>query len=384
MILEPPIKKSIERTKKKSIEKPIRKIIRKRVSNVINDNVFLKKIIIKTAGEKVATFISDQVDLTRDKTILLLPFNDEFYDNNNIGVVRTIIDLKIVNHNENIKKYFRYVNNSLPDGGIYVGCVESHTERRRRLFVKYPRFIAPIISVSDFILHRVLPKLVLTKFLYDLFYKKKYNVISKAEILGRLSYAGFEIIGHEKINNLFYFSVIKTKEAVKEKDPNFGIIFKMNRIGENGKIIGVYKVRTMHAYSQYIQDYVVKLNGYNKSGKPYKDFRLTRWGRIIRKFHLDEIPQLLNVLKGELNIVGVRPLSKFGYQSLPEDLQKERIKYKPGCIPPNISLGITGFNQVILAEKIYLRQRKKYGIIINVKYFFMALYNLARRKTSSS
>jgi lipopolysaccharide/colanic/teichoic acid biosynthesis glycosyltransferase len=140
----------------------------------------------------------------------------------------------------------------------------------------------------------------------------------------------------------------------------------------------------MHPYSEYLQDYVVKMNGYNETGKPNKDFRLTGWGKIIRKFHLDEIPQLINVLKGELNIVGVRPLSKFGFESLPLDLQRERIKYKAGCIPPNVALGLTGFEGVIRAERIYLREMKKNRFLTNFKYFWMALFNIIRRKNTSA
>ena len=165
--------------------------------------------------------------------------------------------------------------------------------------------------------------------------------------------------------------------------PN-GILLKMRRVSKGGKLIGIYKIRTMHPYSQYIQDYVVKMNGYNEVGKPNYDFRITTWSSIFRKLHIDELPQLLNVLKGDLNIVGVRPLTKFGFESLPLDLQQERIKYKPGCIPPNVSLGLKGFDGVIKAERIYLRSRKRYGIIINFKYFWMAIYNMITKRNLSA
>ncbi|MBA3705411.1 MAG: sugar transferase [Bacteroidetes bacterium] len=351
--------------------------------NAVTDNQ--KKIFERLAGKKVMNFISDQVDLTKRKTILVLPWDEiTMYENNDKEQIRTIIDLQVINHKENLDEYFKYVNNALPDAGIFIGCVESHTERKQRLSLKHSQFIAKIIWFLDFVIHRVLSKLTLTKPVYNFFSKGKYKVLSKAEALGRLCYNGFEIIGHERINNLFYFSVIKTKLAPEGNKPHYGIVFKMNRIGINGKIIGVYKIRTMYAYSEFLQDYVVKLNGYNKAGKPSRDFRLTGWGTIIRALHLDELPQLLNVIKGDLNIVGVRPLSRFGFKSLPEDLQKERIKYKPGCIPPSVSLGITGFKEVIRAERLYLWQRKKKGPVTNVKYFGMAVYNLARRKTFSS
>ena len=73
----------------------------------------------------------------------------------------------------------------------------------------------------------------------------------------------------------------------------------MNRVGKKGKIIGVYKFRTMHPYSEFIHDYIIKTNGYNAKGKIKDDFRTSRWGKIMRKYWIDEIPQLYNVLKGE-------------------------------------------------------------------------------------
>ena len=140
----------------------------------------------------------------------------------------------------------------------------------------------------------------------------------------------------------------------------------------------------MHAYSEYLQEYLVKLNGYNAYGKPQNDFRLANWAILFRKLHIDELPQLINVLKGELDLVGVRPISRFGYKSLPPDLQEKRIKYKPGCIPPNKALGLTGFDGVIHAERTYLQEREKWGRLINIKYFWMTFFRFIKKRNLSS
>jgi lipopolysaccharide/colanic/teichoic acid biosynthesis glycosyltransferase len=254
------------------------------------------------------------------------------------------------------------------------------------MYAKHSRPIAKLVMCNDFLLHRVMPKLPVARFFYPYLTRGKYHAVSEAEILGRLTHAGFEVIGSMAVDGLFYYSVIKTSEIenLKFKKPSYGIIFKMERVGKSGKTFGVYKVRTMHPYSEFIQKYVVMLNGYNEAGKPNQDFRLTNWGRVIRALHLDEVPQLLNLLKGEMNIVGVRPLSKFGFSALPEDLQAERIKYKPGCIPPNVALGLSGFDGVIKAERIYLEAMKKNRFLTNFKYFWMALYNLSFGKHLTS
>jgi hypothetical protein len=358
--------------------------IPKRPSPPLSKPSFLSDIIVKEAGKGVAKFVTEQVDLCKNG-VELITSSGTYTPGPRLETVRTFIDLELINtRRQNLDAFFGAINSRLPDAGIYIGCVESNSVRKERVFRKYPKLIAKTVWTWDFVVNRVLPKLTYTKGIYNFLFSKRNHVLSKAEALGRLSYAGFEIIGHELINNRFYYSVIKVTQPQFDKKPSGGLVFKMPRISKGGKIIGVYKIRTMHPYSEYLQDYVVKMNGYNIVGKPNKDFRLTHWGKILRKLHLDELPQLLNVLKGELNIVGVRPISQFGFKALPADLQKDRIKYKPGCIPPNVSLGKTGFDGVIAAERQYLTERRKHGSIIHIKYFWMAMRNLLRRKNTSS
>ena len=353
--------------------------------SVSDDETKLRKIILEDGGEKVLNFISEQVPLNIDRTILLASSSDTTYEisNSSSWQIRTIIDLRVVNYKNDLNTYFKLVNSTLPDAGMYIGCAETIIERKERIRKKHP-LLVNLIWMFDFIFNRIFSKMSFTKPLYSFFSKDKYYVASKAEILGRLSHAGFEIIDNEVINNLLYFSVIKTSEPTNDKQVSAGVLLKMRRIGKGGKIVGIYKIRTMHPYSQYIQDYVVKMNGYNEVGKPNCDFRITSWSSILRKLHLDELPQLYNLLKGDLAIVGVRPLTRFGFESLPKDLQEERIKYKPGCIPPNVSLGLKGFDGVIKAERVYLEERKRYGVFVNFKYFWMAIYNMVRKRNMSA
>ncbi len=69
-------------------------------------------------------------------------------------------------------------------------------------------------------------------------------------------------------------------------NPSYGPMFAMNRLGKNGKIFKVYKLRTMHPYSEYLQDYVLKVNGYSETGKPAEDFRIPKWERFYVVFGL--------------------------------------------------------------------------------------------------
>ncbi len=86
------------------------------------------------------------------------------------------------------------------------------------------------------------------------------------------------------------------------------VIFKQQRVGENGKLFNMYKFRTMVHDAETKQD---QLNVTNADGhilhKFYDDPRVTRFGQFLRRTSLDELPQLLNILKGEMSLVGPRP-----------------------------------------------------------------------------
>lgn len=340
--------------------------------------------ISRDAGKEVSDFIAGNISLNNEKSILYFPQEGAYEHEVNYSNIHSIIDLRLVNKSYEINRHFKSINKLLPDAGIYIGCFESYHNRKVRIIRTFGKFLGKFIWVLDLIFNRVFPKLKGTKYLYKLITRKRFRVISLAETLGRSVYCGFEIIDFKNINNVTYFSIIKTSEPKKDNDPSYGPFFKMRRIGKNGKIIGVYKFRTMHPYSEYLQNFVVQLNGYDEAGKPAHDFRVTGWGKAIRKVWLDELPQVINVCKGELGIVGVRPLSQFRFSQLPEDIQKERVKFKPGCIPPYVALNMPDAIGNIEAERIYIREMELNKYWTPMKYFFMGVYNILSRKIQSA
>jgi exopolysaccharide biosynthesis polyprenyl glycosylphosphotransferase len=87
-----------------------------------------------------------------------------------------------------------------------------------------------------------------------------------------------------------------------------GIIFKQERIGENGRIFGMYKFRTMVIEAEQRQAEVLRETEQGEIiHKQEDDPRVTRIGKFLRRYSLDELPQLFNVLKGEMSLVGPRP-----------------------------------------------------------------------------
>lgn len=115
------------------------------------------------------------------------------------------------------------------------------------------------------------------------------------------------------------------------------VIFRQERIGANGKSFTVYKFRTMRVgnsddvHRAFVTPFILGSVTVS-AGSPYKlrrDGRITRVGRFMRKLSIDELPQLLNVLRGEMSIVGPRPPLRYEVEHY-ENWQIARLAVRPG------------------------------------------------------
>jgi lipopolysaccharide/colanic/teichoic acid biosynthesis glycosyltransferase len=284
-----------------------------------------------------------------------------------------------------INKFLEQVNESMDDGEFFAASFETYRARRKRiLFYKIPVLKYGWIF-SEFVFLRIFPKLPVLKKIYFGVTGGKGRLLSKAEMLGRLVACGFEILKHESTNGITRFVVKKVKKPAYDSNASYGPLFRMRRIGKGGKIIHVYKFRTMHPYSEYLQDYILKQNGYAESGKPADDFRLTPWGKFMRRYWLDEVPQLINVLKGDMKLVGVRPVSPRYFEDIPKHLQELRSKQKPGCVPPYVALDRKpSVEGVLKAEEEYLMEKLRNPYFTDTRYFFSAIFNIIVKKKRSA
>ena len=132
----------------------------------------------------------------------------------------------------------------------------------------------------------------------------------------------------------------------------------------------------MYPFSEFIQKDVFEENNLDASGKFLNDFRITSWGRILRKYFIDEIPHLYNWLRSDINLGGVRAISKHYYSLYPKDLKELRINFKPGLIPPYYADMPTTFDEIVESEVRYLQKKKEKPIITNMIYFVKALINI--------
>jgi lipopolysaccharide/colanic/teichoic acid biosynthesis glycosyltransferase len=153
------------------------------------------------------------------------------------------------------------------------------------------------------------------------------------------------------------------------------VLFKQKRLTKNGKVFQIYKFRSMIIDAENTGSGLFNFEN---------DKRVTRIGKIIRKTSLDELPQIFNVLKGDMSLVGPRPsvLNEIGdYNDLNE---KYRKRY-------NMKGGITGLAQIsgrnelpwsikINYDNEYIDLFKKYGIFIDIKILFMTVISVFNSK----
>jgi len=158
--------------------------------------------------------------------------------------------------------------------------------------------MAHAVYALEFVVHRVCPKLPWVQRVYFAVTKGRNRAISRAEVLGRLCFCGFDIVATQVINKRFYFIARKVKTASLDTSPTYGPLVALKRAGLEGKVVHTYKFRTMHPYSEYLQAYLDDRHGLEKGGKIKDDFRKTTWGKVMRKLWLDELPMLYNWVKG--------------------------------------------------------------------------------------
>lgn len=343
----------------------------------------LKNLIIQEAGKETFQYIKSHIPIT-DKGTLIVSTTTKF---NIRSQPRTsyqhIINLKNINDAQYVNKFFEEVNAKLNIGGIYLGAVETYNLRKKRILKKFPPVLNWIYYSFDFLIKRVLPKLLLTKKLYFYTIGTRNRVMSRAEILGRLYSCGFEVIDEEFVENRLLYVARKVDNPKFDLHPTYGPFVKLLRYGKNKKIIGVYKLRTMHAYSEYLQGYIFKKNYLQTGGKFKDDFRITTIGRFMRKFWIDELPMLLNLIKGDLKLVGVRPLSPHYFDLYTDEVKEKRLKHRPGLIPPfYVDLPET-LEEIMASEMRYLEAYEKQPLRTDVKYFFLAFYNILIKRARS-
>lgn len=338
------------------------------------------------AHPAIRPFVEELIDFDA-----LSEFDTEIIDTDNLPQVRALrchqlklfVNLHRINDMRWLNKYFLAVHEHLRQGGFFIGKGETVEIRKHRFFGRYPRLVASALYLLDFVFARIMPKVPALKKLYFTLTQGQDRALSKAEILGRLCYCGFQIVAVTETDDDFYFIAKKDHAPSTERNPSYGFIIKLRRIGQHGKPVYIRKFRTMHPYSEFLQRYVFEQNNLQLNGKFKDDFRITSWGRFMRKYWLDELPQLLNLLRGDIRLVGARALSEHYFSLYPQELQALRKRFKPGLIPPYYVDMPNSFEEIVESERRYFERKLERSFLTDDIYFFKAMFNIIVRRARS-
>jgi|HigsolmetaAR204D_1030405.scaffolds.fasta_scaffold00005_13 lipopolysaccharide/colanic/teichoic acid biosynthesis glycosyltransferase len=166
---------------------------------------------------------------------------------------------------------------------------------------------------------------------------------------------------------------------IKLEDPGAPAIFTQIRVGKDGKEFKMYKFRSMVRNAEsMLQDLLDKNEVSGAMFKMKDDPRVTKIGKFIRRTSLDELPQLWNVLKGDMSLVGPRP-------PLPHEVEKytsyhrQRLSVKPGCtgLWQATVRNSVGFEEMVEIDLEYIRNR---SLINDIKIILRTLVLLVGHK----
>ncbi len=300
------------------------------------------------------------------------------------GDYTCIINLKPMNSIRGLDKFLDTVNVRLTGDGIFLCSVETLEQRSRRLQHKYSPVLYYLFDLPDFFIRRVIPRLRVTRGLWQFLTGGANPPFSRAEALGRVCRAGFTIKQEKFAGNMLCIKAQRHSAPVPANGNGYGMIIKLPRIGRDGQVFNVYKLRTMHPYSEFIQDYVYDLHDLQAGGKMKYDFRITSWGRFARRVWLDELPMVVNIIKGDIKLFGVRPLSNHYFNLYDDDIRDRRIRYKPGLLPPYYADLPTDLDAIQLSEIKYFDSWDKNPIGTDLRYLWKSVINIVFRSARSN
>lgn len=205
------------------------------------------------------------------------------------------------------------------------------------------------------------------QFVEEVLYKSKVKNKKRGYLFAKRA---IDIIG--AMVGLVFLSPLLLMVAllIKLEDPQGKVIFKQIRVGKNGRKFHIYKFRSMVANAEEMLELLLSEN--DTTGAMFKmkeDPRVTRMGRFIRKTSIDEVPQLVNVIKGDMSLVGPRP-------PLPREVEKysehdkKRLLVTPGCTGLWQVSGRSnvGFDEMVELDLKYIHNRNlKLDLTIMVK-----------------
>ncbi|MBI4159530.1 sugar transferase [Candidatus Woesearchaeota archaeon] len=154
------------------------------------------------------------------------------------------------------------------------------------------------------------------------------------------------------------------------------LFYVREALGKDGKEFSMYKLRSMSPDADSHWHELVQSNNVDHLGKPANDPRITPLGRTLRRYWLDEIPELYHVLRRQMSLVGIRPRDEKAWSLYPPSHRQRALRYSPGLMGVQYSRFNKSLQELIEAESQYLDQKEKHPLLTDLKYFFLIWYNI--------
>lgn len=290
-----------------------------------------------------------------------------------VGLVVSGIRLNDVRR---LNKFFLSCAHRLQQGGYFAGRYLPLENAEKRLRRRYRRFLYHPAAFFQFIWRRAFPKIPRLNALYFFLTKGKNRVFSKTEIWGRLESCGMRVTTESAGEGEICLLAQRVADPVPCQKPSYYPLIGLARVGLNGTIIYAHKIRTMYPFSEFLQKRIHEAHSVRTTGKFAGDFRITGYGRFLRKYWLDEIPQIWDWWRGDIKFVGLRAMSRHYFSLYAKDFQDLYRKVKPGLIPPIFGESTAGFDQIVEVEQKYLESYLKHPVRADIRYFLATVKDI--------
>lgn len=264
-------------------------------------------------------------------------------------------------------------------GGYVVVRYTPFEGERERLRNRYGRTLYGPVSALHFLWYQALPKTPLLNAVQHAVTRKGNRVLSKAEVWGRLAYCGLHVVAESEAAGERHVIARRVGPPVQGKTPSYYPIIALEKVGLDGVVIYLHKLRSMYPYSEFLQKRIYEEHGLTSTGKFANDFRITRFGRFVRRYWLDEVPQVFDWLRGDVKLVGMRATSPQYLSLYPREVTELYVQVKPGIVPPIFGESTKGFDQIVEVERAYLKRYLAAPIRTDVAYFVRTWRDIFRK-----
>lgn len=324
---------------------------------------------------------------------------------------RNLRHVLIIGKNIRSVEYAKKISNNLHFGYLIRGFVDIHQHTDKR-YNDSNSYVCDFDGFRDYVRKNIVDEIFLFLPIKS-FYNELNNIISICEEQGiivrmptdlfklKFAKAKVEQIGHDTLLTLYTGNMNRSLILVKElMDVILSLVliiitspvmlisafmikifspgpifFLQNRVGIHKRTFKIIKFRTMYVNAEKRLEELSHLNetGSNGAFKIKNDPRITPIGKILRTLSIDELPQFFNVLKGDMSLIGPRPLTLRDYEGFSIDYQRRRFSVKPGlsCLWQIKGRSDTNFDEWMDLDMEYI---DNWSLWLDFKIFFKTIF----------